>query len=82
MILQALRDQGNTVVVVEHDRAIMAVADRVVDLGPGAGDQGGRVVFEGSHAELLEDGRSLTGKYLRGELQIPTPAKRRRGNGV
>jgi excinuclease ABC subunit A len=81
-ILQALRDQGNTVVVVEHDRAIMAVSDRIVDLGPGAGEQGGRVVFEGSHAQLLEDGRSLTGKYLRSELQIPTAARRRRGNGV
>ena len=81
-ILQALRDQGNTVVVVEHDRAIMAVADHIIDLGPGAGEQGGRVVFAGSHAELLEDGRSLTGKYLRAELQTPTPARRRRGNGV
>jgi excinuclease ABC subunit A len=81
-ILQALRDQGNTVVVVEHDRSIMAVADRIVDLGPGAGEQGGRVVFEGSHQELLEDGRSLTAKYLRGELQNPTPTRRRRGNGV
>jgi excinuclease ABC subunit A len=81
-ILKALRDQGNTVVVVEHDRAIMAVSDRIVDLGPGAGEQGGRVVFEGSHAQLLEDGRSLTGKYLRSELQTPRAVRRRRGNGV
>jgi excinuclease ABC subunit A len=81
-ILKALRDQGNTVVVVEHDRAIMAVADRIVDLGPGAGEQGGRVVFEGSHAQLLQDGRSLTGKYLRSELQVPAALRRRRGNGV
>ena len=75
-VLKALRDQGNTVLVVEHDRAIMKVADHVIDLGPGAGEQGGRVVFQGSYAELLRDGRSLTGKYLRGELQIPVPAQR------
>jgi excinuclease ABC subunit A len=81
-ILEALRDQGNTVLVVEHDPGIMRVADHIIDLGPGAGEQGGRVVFQGSYAELLEDGRSLTGKYLRGELQIPVPAKRRRGNGL
>ena len=81
-ILEALRDQGNTVVVVEHDPGIMRVADHIIDLGPGAGEQGGRVVFQGSYLELLEDGRSLTGKYLRGELQIPVPPKRRRGNGL
>src|SRR2546426_3564291 len=81
-ILEALRDQGHTVLVVEHDPGIMRVADHIIDLGPGAGEQGGRVVFQGSYAELLEDGRSLTGKYLRGELQIPVPAKRRRGNGL
>ena len=77
-ILEALRDQGNTVVVVEHDRAIIRVADHVIDLGPGAGDQGGRVVFEGSCAELLGEGRSLTAKYLRGELGVAVrPAKKR-----
>jgi excinuclease ABC subunit A len=81
-ILEALRDQGNTVLVVEHDPGIMRVADHIIDLGPGAGEQGGRVVFQGSYPELLEDGRSLTGKYLRGELQIPVPAKRRRGTGL
>jgi len=81
-VLRALRDQGNTVVVVEHDRSIVKVADHVIDLGPGAGEQGGRVVFQGSFAELMTDARSLTGKYLRGELQIPVPAKRRRGNGL
>ena len=68
--------------MVEHDRAIIKVADHVIDLGPGAGEQGGRVVFQGSYAELLRDGRSLTGKYLRGELQIPVPPRRRRGNGL
>jgi excinuclease ABC subunit A len=81
-VLKTLRDQGNTVLVVEHDKAIMKVADHVIDLGPGAGEQGGRIVFQGSYAELLRDGRSLTGKYLRGELQIPVPARRRRGNGL
>jgi len=81
-LLQALRDQGNTILVVEHDRHVMEVADHIVDLGPGAGEQGGRVVFQGSHAELLRDARSLTGKHLRGELQIPVPGKRRRGNGL
>ena len=60
----------------------MKVADHVIDLGPGAGEQGGRVVFQGSYAELLRDGRSLTGKYLRGELQIAAPPGRRRGNGL
>ncbi len=81
-ILKALRDQGNTVLVVEHERSVMKAADHVIDLGPGAGDQGGRVIFEGSFAELMRDGRSLTGKYLRGELTIPVPPKRRRGNGL
>src|SRR5438552_5849649 len=80
-VLKALRDQGNTVLVVEHDRAIIKVADDVIDLGPGAGEQGGRVVFQGSYPELMRDGRSLTARYLRGELQIPAPATRRRGNG-
>ncbi len=81
-ILKGLRDQGNTVLVVEHDREIVSQADYVVDLGPGAGEQGGRVVFQGTVPELLEDGRGLTGKFLRGELSIGVPAKRRRGNGL
>jgi excinuclease ABC subunit A len=81
-VLKALRDQGNTVVVVEHDKGVMKVADHIIDLGPGAGEQGGRVVFQGSYAELLRDGRSLTGKFLRGDLQIAAPQGRRRGNGL
>ena len=80
--LKTLRDQGNTVVVVEHDREIMATADHVIDMGPGAGEQGGRVIFHGAYPELLQDGRSLTGKYLRGELQIARSGKRRKGNGL
>ncbi len=81
-ILRALRDQGNTVLLVEHDPAIMRSADHIIDLGPGAGEQGGRVVFQGSFPALLEDGRSLTGKYLRGDLRIAVPPKRRRGNNL
>jgi excinuclease ABC subunit A len=80
--LKALRDQSNTVVVVEHDRSVMKAADHIVDLGPGAGEQGGRVVFQGSHRELIRDGRSLTAKYLRGELEVPVPAQRRKGTGA
>jgi len=81
-ILKALRNQGNTVVVVEHDLDIIAAADHIIDLGPGAGDQGGRVVFQGGHAALEEETRSLTAKYLRGDLRIAVPGRRRRGNGL
>ena len=81
-ILKALRDQGNTVVVVEHDQAILGAADHVIDLGPGAGDQGGRVVYQGPADALGNEPRSLTAKYLRGDLRIPVPARRRRGSGL
>jgi excinuclease ABC subunit A len=81
-ILEALRDQGNTVVVVEHDPAIVAAADHVIDLGPGAGEQGGRVVYQGPADLLSQEPRSLTAKYLRGDLRIAVPARRRRGNGL
>ena len=77
-ILQRLRDQGNTVVVVEHDADMIRVADHVVDLGLGAGDHGGSVVFTGTFEELLAQKRSLTAKYLRDELAIPIPQKRRK----
>ena len=77
-ILQRLRDQGNTVVVVEHDADMIRVADHVVDLGLGAGDHGGSVVFTGPFEELLTQKRSLTAKYLRDELAIPIPQKRRK----
>ncbi len=80
--LRALRDQGNSVVVVEHDPAIVTAADYVIDLGPGAGEQGGRVVYQGAASELAGEPRSLTAKYLRGDLRIPVPARRRRGNGL
>ena len=80
-ILRQLRDQGNTVLVIEHDADMIKVADHVVDLGLGAGEQGGRVVFAGSLAGLLQEQRSLTSKYLRQELSIAVPATRRRGIG-
>jgi excinuclease ABC subunit A len=80
-ILRQLRDQGNTVLVVEHDEDMIRVGDTIVDLGLGAGEQGGRVVFAGSLENLLLDQRSLTAKYLRGDLAIPVPSTRRRGSG-
>jgi excinuclease ABC subunit A len=76
-ILKRLRDLGNTVVVVEHDRDMMEAADHLVDLGPGAGEHGGRVVFEGPFENLEPDGESLTGRYLRGDLRIAVPERRR-----
>jgi len=80
-ILRALRDQGNTVLVVEHDADMIKVADHIVDLGLGAGEQGGRVVYSGTLDGLMQEQRSLTSKYLRQELAIPVPAARRRGTG-
>jgi excinuclease ABC subunit A len=80
-ILRQLRDQGNTVLVVEHDADMIKVADHIVDLGLGAGEQGGRIVFSGTLEALMREPRSLTSKYLRGELAIPVPATRRRGTG-
>ncbi|MGE3402913.1 MAG: excinuclease ABC subunit UvrA [Vicinamibacterales bacterium] len=76
--LARLRDLGNTVVVVEHDEETIRMADYVVDLGPGAGEHGGEVIFQGRPLELMQPGvPSLTGEYLRGERTIPTPATRR-----
>jgi excinuclease ABC subunit A len=80
-ILQQLRDQGNTVLVVEHDEDMIRVADHIVDIGLGAGEQGGRVVYSGDMSGLLQETRSLTAKYLRNELAIPVPSPRRRGTG-
>lgn len=77
-ILRQLRDQGNTVVVVEHDADTIGVGDMVVDLGLGAGEQGGRIIHAGSFESLLKEPQSLTAKYLRGDLQIPIPASRRK----
>ena len=77
-ILRQLRDQGNTVIVVEHDADMIRVADYVVDLGLGAGEHGGRILYAGDYAGLLKDTRSLTARYLRDDLAIPTPQVRRR----
>ncbi len=75
--LARLRDLGNTVIVVEHDEETIRKADYVVDLGPGAGEHGGTVIFQGTPVALLGDPGSVTGAYLRGEKSIPTPATRR-----
>jgi len=79
--LKRLRDLGNTVLVVEHDRETILDADHVIDMGPGAGVQGGEVVAEGTPASVMADPRSLTGRYLSGELEIPMPPARRSGGG-
>jgi len=75
-ILRQLRDQGNTVLVVEHDEDMIRVADHIVDIGLGAGEQGGRVVYSGDLKGLMLEPRSLTAKYLRHELSIPVPVRR------
>ena len=80
-ILRQLRDQGNSVLVVEHDEEMIRVADHIVDIGLGAGEQGGRVVYSGDLAGLMLEPRSLTAKYLRNELAIPIPSPRRRITG-
>jgi excinuclease ABC subunit A len=80
-ILHSLRDLGNTVLVVEHDIEIMRNADHIVDLGPGAGETGGKVIATGSYDEVLRNPASLTGKYLNHDLRIQLPAARRNGTG-
>jgi excinuclease ABC subunit A len=79
--LKNLRDQGNTVIVVEHDEEAIREADYVFDIGPGAGVHGGRVVSKGTPAEIAADPASLTGQYLSGAREIALPATRRDGNG-
>lgn len=80
--LTRLRDLGNTVLVVEHDKETMLAADHIVDLGPGAGAAGGEIVAQGTPARIMQTKTSLTGQYLAGKRHIPTPAKRRKGNGL
>jgi excinuclease ABC subunit A len=75
--LSRLRDLGNTVIVVEHDEETIRVADYVIDLGPGAGDLGGHVIFQGTPRALMDDEESITGCYLTGKRSIPTPKARR-----
>ena len=79
--LKALRDLGNTVIVVEHDEDTILQADYVIDIGPGAGKHGGEVVFAGTPAQLKKDTKSSTGRYLSGIDTIDTPKLRKRGNG-
>ncbi|MFD1912477.1 excinuclease ABC subunit UvrA [Halodurantibacterium flavum] len=79
--LKNLRDQGNTVLVVEHDEEAIREADYVFDIGPGAGVHGGQVVARGTPAEITADPASLTGQYLSGAREIGVPKKRRKGNG-
>ena len=79
--LGRLRDLGNTLIVVEHDEDTMFAADHIVDIGPGAGRNGGEVVFEGTIDELLKSDKSITGQYLSGKKFIPVPEIRRKGNG-
>lgn len=78
--LKNLRDLGNSVIVVEHDEETIRTADQVIDVGPGAGEHGGRIVFQGTPKQL-ERSATLTGKYLSGKLAIPVPKKYREGNG-
>jgi excinuclease ABC subunit A len=79
--MERLRDLGNTMIVVEHDEAMMRAADWIIDMGPGAGEHGGYVVSEGNLDHILKDKKSLTGQYLSGAKVISTPEKRRPGNG-
>lgn len=79
--LTKLRDIGNTVLVVEHDKEMMEAADFIVDIGPGAGRHGGEIVFAGTYSEMLK-AKTVTAGYLNGELQIEIPKKARKGNGA
>ena len=80
-ILRSLRDLGNTVLVVEHDPETIKAADHVLDLGPGAGELGGKLLFSGGYEAMLEEQKSLTGRYLNGELAIPIPNTRHKPSG-
>jgi excinuclease ABC subunit A len=79
--LKDLRDLGNTVLIVEHDEAMMRAADHIIDMGPGAGEHGGQIVAAGTMVDIMETPQSLTGQYLSGRKQIPLPRKRRPGSG-
>jgi len=79
--LKRLRDLGNTILVVEHDEAMMRAADHIIDMGPGAGEHGGWIVTTGALADIMNCKESITGQYLSGARQIPLPRKRRPGSG-
>ena len=80
--LKSMRDLGNTLIVVEHDTDTMLAADYIVDVGPGAGDMGGEIVACGTPKEIMNNPKSLTGRYLSGKEKIEVPTKRRKGNGL
>ena len=79
--LRKLRNLGNSIIVVEHDQKTMESADQIIDLGPGAGEHGGEVVFSGTPQKILTSRKSITGKYLSGKKAIPVPISRRNGSG-
>jgi len=79
--LRKLRNLGNSIIVVEHDQKTMESADQIIDLGPGAGEHGGEVVFSGTPQQILTSKKSITGKYLSGKKAIPVPISRRNGSG-
>ena len=79
--LKKLRDLGNSIIVVEHDQETMEEADQIIDIGPGAGEHGGEVVFSGSPDEIISSTKSITGQYLSGKKSITIPNKRRKGSG-
>ena len=79
--LKKLRDLGNSIIVVEHDQETMEEADQIIDIGPGAGEHGGEVVFSGSPNEIISSTTSITGQYLSGKKSITIPNKRRKGSG-
>ncbi|MGI6102445.1 MAG: excinuclease ABC subunit UvrA [Bacillota bacterium] len=79
--LKRLSDLGNTVIVVEHDQETIMSADHVIDIGPGAGSEGGRIVCSGTVEDIIECDESVTGQYLSGKVRVPVPEARRRGNG-
>ncbi|KAB7615908.1 excinuclease ABC subunit UvrA [Amylibacter sp. SFDW26] len=79
--LKNLRDQGNTVIVVEHDEEAIRTADYVLDIGPGAGVHGGEIIAKGTPSQIIKSKKSITGQYLTGKREISIPAERRKGNG-
>jgi excinuclease ABC subunit A len=79
--LKRLKDLGNTIIVIEHDEETIRSADHLVDIGPGAGIHGGKIVFNGRQEDIYDCRQSITGKYLKGEMSIAVPEKRRTGNG-
>jgi excinuclease ABC subunit A len=81
IVMHALRDHGNTLVVVEHDTSVMRSSDYLVEVGPFAGTEGGNIVAQGTQSEFLKKRASLTARYLSGELTLPLPKSRREGNG-